>query len=88
MKRSFLTLALLATVAIGGAFATQGVPVNQSTQDNYIYYLENNCDTPIECNDEFEGPQCSVEFSNIVVYNSPSCISGHEASNVLGRLPL
>ncbi|MDR6783319.1 hypothetical protein ABIE26_000193 [Pedobacter africanus] len=88
MKRSFLTFVLLAIVAVGGVFATQKAPVAQTPLNSYVYYIENDCDKPVICSTEYEGPVCADVYSDVTVYNSPGCLGGHEVTNVLGRLPL
>lgn len=79
-------MALLAVA--GGAFAFQNQTVEaKKTATTYTYYLEDECNTPVTCDTEFNGTACSVEYDGITVYDSPSCLSGHEVANVLGKRP-
>lgn len=66
MKKQFLTLALLATVAVGGAFAgSVKSPVSQGS-----HFSTSACTTPVDliedtCDDALvTGLQCTLEDSN------------------------
>lgn len=84
MKRSFL-VAFALMVGVGGAFANTIAPTVKTADGIYNYYLENNCDVAIVCSEEFDGPACSEILSGQIVYDAPSCISGHETTNILGK---
>ncbi|SMC43870.1 hypothetical protein [Pedobacter africanus] len=85
-KAIFAAVALLAVA--GGAFAFQNSAVTtKKTATAYTYYLENECNTPVTCDTEFNGTACSIEYDGITVYDAPNCVSGHEVVTVLGKRP-
>ena len=86
MKKVIFT-ALVAIVAVGGAFAGKTAPAKKQLENVYTYYLQGACDVPYTCSPEFEGPICSDLFSNQIVYDSEGCVLGHEVQTVLGKLP-
>lgn len=88
MKKQFLGLALLATVAAGSVYASVNNPVTKQPANVYTYYLEGNCDQPQYCSPEFEGAVCQEEFSGLTVYDEAGCIAGHEVSSIIGKKPL
>ncbi|MDR6784589.1 hypothetical protein ABIE26_003235 [Pedobacter africanus] len=88
MKKSLLGLALMVTLASGAVYATINNPVKKQPANVYTYYLDNECDKPVYCSPEFEGPICSEEFEGRVVYDSEGCLGGHEVTTILGRKPL
>ena len=88
MKKQFLGLALLATVAVSGAFATMKTPVKKQPANVYTYYLEGDCNTPQYCSTDYQGAICSEEFSGLTVYDEQGCAIGHEVTNIIGKRPL
>ncbi|MDR6785717.1 hypothetical protein ABIE26_004814 [Pedobacter africanus] len=84
MKKVIFT-ALVAIVAVGGAFASVFTPAKKQPANVYTYYVEGDCNTPVYCSAEFEGPVCSLEYQGLTVYDSQGCLGGHEVSNILGR---
>lgn len=86
MKKVIFT-ALVAIVAVGGAFAGKQTPAKKQLENVYTYYLEGACDIPYNCSPEFEGPICSDIFSGSIVYDEQGCTIGHEVETVLGKLP-
>ncbi|MDR6786463.1 hypothetical protein ABIE26_005350 [Pedobacter africanus] len=87
MKRSFL-LAFALIVGVGGALANNNLVKVQKAASSYTYYLESACDQVVTCDDQYEGTPCSIAFDNVVVYDGPSCLTGHEVVTIQGKLPL
>ena len=85
MKKSLLGLALMVTLASGAVYATMNTPIKKQPANVYTYYLENECDTPVQCSPEFEGPVCSEVFEGRIVYDAQGCQVGHEVTTILGK---
>jgi type 1 fimbria pilin len=85
MKKSLLGLALMVTLASGAVYATINNPVKKQPANVYTYYLEGECDVPVNCSPEYTGPICSEQFEGLAVYNSPGCLPANEVTNILGR---
>jgi hypothetical protein len=84
MKKHLFTAAL-AIVAIGAAVAgTATKPVSESKLTTFTYYQSPNCNTPITCDTEAEGPACT----NLVgpVYQLPGC--SNQTLSPQGNLPI
>jgi len=88
MKKSILGLALLATVTVGGAYATINTPAKKQAENVYTYYLEGDCSTPQYCSPEYEGAICALEFEGSIVYDAPGCDAGHITNTIIGKRPL
>ncbi|MNL00818.1 hypothetical protein D3C87_1212610 [compost metagenome] len=86
MKKVILT-ALVAIVAVGGAFAGKHAPVKTQAESEYTYYEHGICDTPITCSDEGLGALCSEYFESTVLYNLPGCNVANQVTFPLGKLP-
>lgn len=68
MKKQFLTLALLATVAVGGAFASNAKFLSQGSPRND----SGSCSTPVNtqqpnCDPNNTGAQCTIVVSGSTV---------------------
>lgn len=72
MKKHFLTLALLATVAIGGAFASQSNTTNSGNlvANKTVYYKLGTTCTPIQCSDINNQIPCR---ENTTIYSTSAC---------------
>lgn len=73
MKKQFITLAFLATVALGGAFASQpGTTVSgNSVANKTVYYIVGATCTPISCSDINTNIPCIISGN---VYTGKTCI--------------
>ncbi|MNY61805.1 hypothetical protein D3C86_1985270 [compost metagenome] len=72
----------------GGAFATIYTPAKtQKTANTYTYYEQDACNVEIICDDSFEGPLCSEQYENTVLYSAPGCQFQHVVATPLGKLP-
>ncbi|MDR6785245.1 hypothetical protein ABIE26_003944 [Pedobacter africanus] len=87
LVKQCVAFALVATLAISGAFASvYKTAVKVQPANVYTYYLDIDCDTPVQCSTEIiDGVLCSESFQGLTVYDAPGCVGGHETTNILGK---
>lgn len=82
---------LFAFALVGGiCMALAGTQVTAAAQKpvgSYTYYVDGNCDVPVICDDQYEGPSCAQELGTSIVYDAPGCQVAHQTTNILGKLP-